>query len=373
MNKIPVLLCAALLLLPLAQKVSAAPAVSADSAVLMEAESGDVLADIDAHRRMPMASTTKIMTALVVLERCSDLSRTVSVSPDAVGIEGSSVYLRAGEELTVEQLLYALLLESANDAAAALAIDIAGDVSAFAQMMNAEAARLGLSDTHFTNPHGLDDPEHYSSAYDLALLARYALSVPDFARIASTYRTTIPLNGEEGTRVLINHNKMLKYYSGSIGVKTGYTKRCGRCLVSAAERDGVTMIAVTLSAPDDWHDHTVLLDYGFSLYTRAVLAEPGQFSYELPCLGGNSETVSVSNHEQFSAVLPRTHGEITVRAEANRYLTAPVQCGDEIGCLTFSASGRELGTIPLIADSDSAALPPEPRFSQRLRDFLRIS
>ena len=374
MKRFTLLLCAALLLLlPLTAEIHAAPAVSAEAAVLIEAESGAVLADVNAHRRMPMASTTKIMTALVVLEHCSDLSRTIAVSPDAVGVEGSSVYLKAGEELSVEQLLYALLLESANDAAAALAIEIAGDIPAFAQMMNAEAARLGLADTHFTNPHGLDDPEHYSSAYDLAMLARYALSVPAFAKIASTYRTTIPLNGDEGTRVLINHNKMLKYYSGSIGVKTGYTKRCGRCLVSAAERGGVTMIAVTLSAPDDWQDHTLLLDYGFSLYTRELLADPGQFSYELSCLGGDAETVSVSNHAPFSAVLPVTHGEITVRAEANRYLAAPICQGDEVGALVFSTDQGEIGRIPLIADTVSAAAPAAPSLSERVRKFLRIS
>lgn len=374
LKKVCSLLFAALLLiLPFTENVHAAPELSAETAILMEAASGDILLDVQGHKRMPMASTTKIMTALVALEHCPDLSIPVTVSADAVGIEGSSIYLKTGEVLTMQQLLYALLLESANDAAAAIAIEVAGDLPRFAQMMNETAARLGLSDTHFTNPHGLDDPEHYSSAYDLALLTHYALSNPDFQKITSTYKTTIPLNGSEGTRVLINHNKMLKYYSGSIGVKTGYTKRCGRCLVSAAERDGVTMIAVTLSAPDDWRDHTAMLDYGFSLYTSVSVAQPGEYRYTFPCLGAACEAVPVSNHDAFSVVLPNSHGEITVRTEANRYLCAPIQAGDKVGELVFSSDGKELGRLPLYADSAADAVQQKSGWTDRLKELLRVT
>ena len=347
----------------------AAPSLSARAAVLMEASTGQVLMESAAHERLPMASTTKIMTALVALEH-ADLSQPVQISEKAVGVEGSSVYLKAGEILTMEQLLCALMLESANDAAAAIAIEIAGDIESFADLMNETAQRIGLTDTHFTNPHGLDNAEHYSSAYDLAMLARYALQNPDFARIVSTYKTNIPLGGDEGIRVLINHNKMLKYYDGAIGVKTGYTKRCGRCLVSAATRDGVTMIAVTLSAPDDWRDHTAMLDYGFSLYECAELAQPGQIRCALSCLGSTTESVSASNRDGVSLILPREHGEITHVIEANRYLCAPVKPGDTVGEIVFFCDGTEIARTPLYAEEDADALPRPKGYLAQIKEFI---
>ena len=349
--------------------VYAAPSLSARAAVLMEASTGRVLMESAAHERLPMASTTKIMTALVALEH-ADLSQPVQISEKAVGVEGSSVYLKAGEILTMEQLLCALMLESANDAAAAIAIEIAGDIESFADLMNETAQRIGLTDTHFTNPHGLDNAEHYSSAYDLAMLARYALQNPDFARIVSTYTTNIPLGGDEGIRVLINHNKMLKYYDGAIGVKTGYTKRCGRCLVSAATRDGVTMIAVTLSAPDDWRDHTAMLDYGFSLYECAELAQPGQIRCALSCLGSTSESVSASNRDGVSLILPSEHGEITHVIEANRYLCAPVKSGDTVGEIVFFCDGTEIARTPLYAEEDADALPRPKGYLAQIKEFI---
>ena len=362
-------MAAVLLIHAIPVNVHAAPGVSAHAAVLMEASSGDVLMDTRAHEHLPMASTTKIMTALVALEH-SDLAKSVKISDKAVGVEGSSVYLKAGEVLTMEQLLCALMLESANDAAAAIAIEVAGDIESFAAMMNETAARIGLTDTHFTNPHGLDNAEHYSSAYDLAILTRYALQNPDFARIVSTYKMNIPLNGDEGIRVLINHNRMLKYYDGAIGVKTGYTKRCGRCLVSAATRDGVTMIAVTLSAPDDWRDHTAMLDYGFSLYECAELAQPGQIRCALSCLGSTSESVSASNRDGVSLILPREHGEITHVTEANRYLCAPVMAGDTVGEIVFFCDGTEIARTPLYAEEDADALPRPKGHLARIKEFI---
>lgn len=348
-----------------AMPVHAAPSVSAAAAVLMEADSGRILVDVNAHSRLPMASTTKIMTALVALSN-SDPDDVVTVSEKAVGIEGSSVYLKAGEQLTMEQLLYALLLESANDAAAAIAIAVAGDIPSFADLMNETAAELGLTESHFTNPHGLDADDHYTTAYDLALLTKYALREPAFAKIVSTYKTTIPLSGAEGTRVLVNHNKMLKSYNGAIGVKTGYTRRCGRCLVSAAARDGVTMIAVTLSAPDDWRDHAALLDYGFSQYTSVTLAACGEYTCTLPCLGGTAASVTVSNHAEVRCVLPVERGPVTVTFEANRPLCAPCAAGDEVGVLRFQCDGEEIARVPLCADTDVPVAEAPPSLKDRL-------
>lgn len=350
----------------------AAPSISAEAGILMELSNQDVLMDINAHTRLPMASTTKIMTALVALEEGGDLTRSVRISDKAVGVEGSSVYLKTGESLTLEQLLQALLLESANDAAAAIAIEIAGDIPSFAQKMNAKAQQIGLCDTHFNNPHGLDHEEHYTTAYDLAVLTCHALRNPDFVRIVSTPKTTIPLNEGEGCRVLVNHNRLLKTYPGAIGVKTGYTKRCGRCLVSAAQRDGITMVAVTLNAPDDWQDHTSMLDYGFSCYRMETLAEAEEFQLEFPCLGGTAETVTVVNADPLQMPLPVNHPPITTTAEANRYLCAPVREGDPVGTLVFRDGDRILAQLPLYAKSAVDIRPDQRSAADRLKDLLRI-
>ena len=208
------------------------------------------------------------MTALVVCELIP-LDQAVSIPKNAVGTEGSSVYLQEGEILTIKELLAALLLESANDAAAALAIVTAGSIENFAKKCNEKAAELGLKSSNFTNPHGLYDENHYTTAYDLAIITAYALKEPTIREIVATKKLQIPLGITEhnpfgqGTRYLKNHNKMLSTYEGAIGVKTGFTKKSGRCLVSAAEKNGLTLIAVTLNAPDDWKDHTAMLDFGF--------------------------------------------------------------------------------------------------------------
>ena len=326
---------------------SAAPSVSAKSAVLIEAESGRVLYQQNAFARLPMASTTKIMTAIVAIES-GDTRRTVTVSPAAVGIEGSSVYLYPGEQLTMEELLYALLLESANDAATAIAIAVAGSVEEFANRMNEKAEVLGLTATHFTNPHGLDDEAHYTTAYDLAVLSAYALKNETFRTICATTRKTIPLKGDEGTRALVNHNKMLTRYEGAIGVKTGFTKRSGRCLVSAAEREGLTLIAVTLGAPDDWRDHAAMLDFGFENYQCRLLAEKGGLVLPLSVVGAATQSVLVANTEESRAILKRDHGAITCRIEAPQILYAPIASGDTVGRVVWLCDGEEIGTSPLV-------------------------
>ena len=346
--------------------------ISAAAAVLMEASGRNVLTEKNAHQQMPMASTTKIMTAIVAIEKCTNLSAPVQISENAIGIEGSSVYLKVGEVLSMEQLLYALLLESANDAAAAIAIEIAGDIPLFAEMMNEKAALLGMKNTHFTNPHGLDDAEHYTTAYDLALLACHALENPLFRKISSTYKATIPMNNGEGNRVLINHNRLLNTYHGAIGIKTGYTRRCGRCLVSAAERNGVTMVAVTLSAPDDWNDHTRLLDYGFSQYTSVRLAEVGEYQFNLPCLGSYTETVQIANRDAVSVSLHHSHGAINVTVEAPHYLCAPIISGQNIGTLIFRCDNREIARIPLCAVTSAEPIQQKNSCTDRLKNLFGI-
>ena len=327
--------------------------VSARGAVLMEVESGDVIFGQNENARLPMASTTKIMTALVALEQLP-LDTVVKITAESVGVEGSSIYLVEGEALTLEQLLYALLLESANDAAVAIAVAVAGSVEDFATLMNEKAEELGLTDTHFVNPHGLDHEDHYTTARELALIAKEALSHPAFREICSSKRKTIPLHGDEGVRVLINHNKLLTSYEGCIGVKTGFTKKTGRCLVSAAERDGVTLIAVTLNAPDDWRDHTAMLDYGFGVYESLTLCTPGFFSAPLWAVSGEQDYVMVENTHTLTVVLRRDHGAVKCVVELPHFEFAPIGNGQEVGLLRFTeacpdGTVRELGSVPLSA------------------------
>lgn len=342
-----VVICFSLLALPCA----ATPATGAESAVLMEAGSGAVLYAKNENEQLPMASTTKIMTALVALEHTADLGKRFSVADEAVGVEGSSIYLARGEELTMEQLLYALMLESANDAATAIACEVSGSVADFAVLMNEKATELGLSHTHFTNPHGLDDEAHYTTAVDLAKLACAALQNETFRGIVSTRKTTIPRNGSEGTRVLLNHNRLLQSYDGTIGVKTGYTKRCGRCLVSAAERDGVILVAVTLNDPDDWRDHKAMLDFGFAQYEPFVLAEEGTVTFRFPCVGGQKQSITATNKEALTLSLPCTGGPVITKLEAAPFLYAPVKKGDVVGYAVFYRDGTEIGRLALCADA----------------------
>jgi D-alanyl-D-alanine carboxypeptidase/D-alanyl-D-alanine carboxypeptidase (penicillin-binding protein 5/6) len=311
------------------------------------------------------------MTALVAIEALP-LDMDIVIPSEAVGIEGSSVYLCEGEILSLEELLYALLLSSANDAAVAIAIAVSGSVEAFAERMNQKAAHLGLTSTHFVNPHGLDHPDHYTTANELAIITRAALENPTFREICSTARKTIPLHGDEGVRLLINHNKLLSAYEGCIGVKTGFTKRTGRCLVSAAERDGVTLIAVTLGDPDDWRDHTALMDYGFAAYESLTLCEAGSFSHPLWLVSGVQEYVMVENSEGLTAVLRRDHGEITCTVELPRFTFAPIASGRIMGRLRFfercaDGSLRELGCVDLTACYDVA----EVHYRHSVRSFLK--
>ena len=326
--------------------------VSAESAVVIEAESGDIIYEKNAHMRRGMASTTKIMTALCAIERM-DIGAPVTVPPEAAGVEGSSVYLKAGEKITLENLLYALMLGSANDAAAAIAIAVSGSIEGFAELMNAKAEELGLDDTHFENPHGLDGEAHYTTAYELAKLAAYALENETFARIVSTVKHTVPASEGAPARTLVNHNRLLREYKDIIGVKTGFTKKCGRTLVSAARRDGVTLVCVTLCDGDDWRDHRAMLDFGFELYENEVLCRAEGIAFELPVAGGEKERVLCTNKEELCAVLKKSHGEISVKTELPRFVYAGQKKGTAIGKARFFCEGRELGSLTLYLAEDA--------------------
>ncbi len=332
---------------------TAVPAVSAKAAVLYIPETGDFIYEKRADDVLPMASTTKIMTALVAAERLSPDEK-IKIDGRAVGIEGSSLYLTASDSYTARELIEGMLLASANDAAAALAIAVGGDIPAFAEMMNERAREIGLSATHFENPHGLDGESHRTTARELALIAAEAME-NDLLR--EIFREKSAVIGEgEGRRTLTNHNKMLRMYDGCTGVKTGFTKKSGRCLVTAAEREELTLIGVTLSAPDDWDDHTKMLDYGFSLYEKRTLAAAGDISYTLPVIrGGEVVNITVRNTEDLSVVCKKGEAEPEKHIRLTRYTAAPVRCGDVLGEAIFTRGDRVIGSVKLRAAEDVAA------------------
>lgn len=349
--------------------------LSAQSAVLIEAESGQILYSKAENQILPMASTTKIMTALVALELCP-LNRPITVSSEAVGVEGSSIYLTEGEILTLEQLLYAMLLESANDAAAAIAIGISGSILSFANEMNRKADELGLVHTHFTNPHGLDDELHYTTAFELAMITRAAMKNEAFRTIVSTRKTTIPHDGNAGVRLLVNHNKLLRLYDGCIGVKTGFTKRSGRCLVSAAERDGIILIAVTLHAPDDWNDHTKLFDYGFSQLHHVTLCTPEELTYSLPVVGGQEAYVLLTNTDTVGVTLPIGAENVSMTIEGEHFEYAEIRAGEVYAHAVFRCDTdgdgdlEVLASVPLYACYRVGRYHVQKSFFERIKAFF---
>ncbi len=340
---LPALLAAAVLLAPSAR--AAAPELSAASAILVDAESGRVLYAKNTEEERLIASITKLMTALVAVQSHPDLSERVVIRPEWTGAEGSSMYLRAGEELTLESLLYGLLLASGNDAATAIAGYCAGDVETFVDWMNDKADELGMEHTRFANPSGLNDEGHYSTAADMARLARVVMEQPELAEIVGTRSISI------AGRSLTNHNKLLWRYDGCVGMKTGYTEKAGRTLVSCAERNGQRLIAVTLNDPDDWKDHAALFDYGFSAYPRHVLALSGRDFQTVPVEGSLRRFVSVRT--ACDVYYPLAEEE-RVRAEVvlPEMVQAPVREGTIAGRLSFTLEGEPIGETYLLYTSN---------------------
>ena len=330
----------------------AEPAVSAASAIVMDAKSGRILYAKNINTQMPMASTTKIMTAIVALEH-GKLEDIVEVSAAAAQVEGSSMYLEAGEHLTLQDLLYGLMLVSGNDAAAAIAEHIAGGESAFVAMMNQKAAEIGALQTHFENPHGLPSDTHYSTTEDMAKITAYGLKIPAFAEIVATESKNLPWEGRDYDRVLTNHNKLLRLYPDCIGVKTGFTKAAGRCLVTAAARDNMTLICVTLNASDDWNDHMELYDAMFELYQPVCVLSPEQIYGIVRVAHGAQEQIEATVSEEIYFPL-RPDEKFEIIPHCDDTVQAPVRRGDDIGYASVMVGGEELGKLRLTAKADVA-------------------
>ena len=345
---------AAVLFLPIE-----AQAVSAQRAYVLDAVSGRVLYEKNATERSLIASTTKIMTALIVCEQCNVLDR-MRIPKEAVGIEGSSMYLREGEVLTLQELLYGLMLSSGNDAAVALAIYCGGTVEGFAELMNDKARILGLNGTHFENPNGLDSPGHYSTARDLAVLAAYAMENPIFAKTVSAKSLKI------GERYLTNHNKLLWRVEGADGVKTGFTKAAGRILVSSAVRDGRRIVAVTMDDPDDWDDHAALLEEGFSRYIVQRVVTAGEYVDTLEVVGGENHKVEVLAAEDFDyALAPDEHPQLALPGPG--FVYAPAVEGAEAGFAYILIEGKAVGKVPVVYGETIEQTKEEERsFLQKL-------
>ncbi len=325
------------------------PVLSSKSAVLIDGD-GRIVYSENADLRLPMASTTKIMTALVALD-FFDPQKIVSITPDAVGTEGSSAYLTAYEKIPLIDLLYALMLQSANDAAIAIAVAVGGDLPTFVDMMNKKASDLGLENTHFMNPHGLYEDGHYTSAYDLAVIMNSAMHNEIFAKIVSTKKyVSEPECGLK--RYFTNHNRLLWRLDGCIGGKTGFTKKTGRCLVSVTDNDGLVLVAVTLSAPNDWADHEKLHAFGKSRYVKRVLAEKGQYTVDVAVENSDQKKVTLVNRDCCEIWLPAGTSFRYVY-ECDRFIYAPASSDKSEGKVVFLAEDNAyLADIPLYPETN---------------------
>lgn len=328
----------------------------ARSSALYNPDTKSFLYQSNANLRLPMASTTKIVTALVAIESL-DMDEIITVPKDAVGIEGSSLYLKENDKITVRDLIYSVLLQSANDAATVLALRISGSISAFAERMNERVQSIGVTDTNFENPHGLDSKDHYTTAHDLSLIAAEALSNDTFRRISSTYKHSFKIGDE--IRIVVNHNKLLKSYDGCNGVKTGYTRKSGRCLVSSAEKDGVTLVAVTLNDPDDWNDHKSMLDYGFDRLGSIDLKAEIDIPSDISTISSDGAKVPLMLAQ--SKIIKRIDEEFSYTVSLPSYVTTDVRMGDKIGEITVKIGNRE-EKIDIVAGCDVKIKKTKRRF-----------
>ena len=335
-----------------------ARAVSAEKAMVLDAATGRAIYEKDADRQSLIASTTKIMTALIVCEQCNVLDR-MRIPREAVGIEGSSMYLREGEILTIQELLYGLMLSSGNDAAVALAIYCGGTVEGFAELMNDKARLLGLKNTHFENPNGLDSPGHYSTARDLAVLAAYAMENPIFYKTVSAKTVTV------GSRSLRNHNKLLWQVEGADGVKTGFTKAAGRILVSSATRNGRRVICVTLNDPNDWADHGQLLEQGFSRYRLRRIVTAGECVGSLEVESGMGERVRILAAEDFDYALAEDENPILVLPGPG-FVYSPVAQGADAGYAYIFLEGKAMGKVRVVYGQTVEKEQEEENFFRKL-------
>lgn len=343
--------------------------VSALSAVVINADTGNIVYEKSAFAQRAMASTTKIMTALLTIE-AGDLDKKFTVDSYAIQVEGTSMGLSQGDIVTRRALLYGILLPSGNDAANAAAVSVSGSMGKFVELMNKKAEELGLVNTHFANPSGLDAQGHFTTAYDLALLTKTALENPVFAEICRCADAQVEFGNPPYLRRLANSNKMLWQYEGCYGVKTGFTDNARRCLVSAAERKGVKLICVTLNAPDDWEDHRKMLDYGFEQVKRTEVVLPSPVT--LPVIGGTADKVPLTLGDR--VILPLSQNElksVSFKISTEPFLYSGFEAGKKTGSVEIYLDGEFIRKVDLIAAEGVSRSEEKLNFTEKLFKFLR--
>lgn len=332
------------------------PNVSAKSAIVINGKTGEIVMEKNAEQKRSMASTTKIMTAVLAAEsgRMNDV---VNVTAEMTGAEGTSIGLKAGYKITLCSLVYGLMLESGNDAANTIAIFLAGSKQNFANLMNSKAKQIGMTNTNFVTPSGLDDENHYTTARDMAILGAYAIKNPLFKQICSTKSQRVDFIEPDICVTFSNHNRLLRAYDGAIGIKTGFTKKSGRCLVSAAERNGISFVAVTLSAGDDWNDHRKMLDEAFSSANIDDIYPRIQQTVKL--FGSSKASVSVKAanypYRYYSNGQKR---RITQKVYLPKFVYAPISAGDKLGFINYYCDGKLIATDSIIADESAESVEP---------------
>lgn len=321
--------------------------VSAECAVLISEQTGEIIFQKNAYTHHSMASTTKIMTSLIAAES-GRIRDEIVVSENMINVEGTSMGLLPGDSVSLLELIYGMLLPSGNDAANVTACYIGGNVENFAKLMNNKAREIGMNNTNFVTPSGLDDENHYSCAYDMALLGRYAIQNPIFKTVCSSKKATLSYGNPPYRRTLYNHNRLLSTYKYALGIKTGFTKKSGRCLVSYAQKDGVGLVAVTLNAPNDWSDHKKMLDFGFSEVNSVEIK--ADIPKTVKVVGGNVENLSVKSDPFIFYGI--NESKVTQEILTDRIIYAPIKKGDKIGEVRYFFDGNIICTKDIVADDD---------------------
>ncbi|MCL2234201.1 MAG: D-alanyl-D-alanine carboxypeptidase [Firmicutes bacterium] len=326
---------------------------SAQGMVTMEVKTKTVFYQKNPHKKLPMASTTKILTALAVIENTLDLNKKVKVPKEAVGVEGSSIYLQNGEELSILDLLYGLMLQSGNDCATALAIVTSGTVEKFSALMNETARKMGAENSNFTNPHGLHDDNHFTTAYDLALISAYALENEIFAEISKSKKHTAPWEGRDYPRVINNKNKLLHRYDWADGVKTGFTKKAGRCFVGSGTKDGMQVVSVVINCGPMFEETANLISRSFNEYKMEQIFYPAQEFGFTKVENSKNETTRIGVVCQ--KLFPLRDGqksELTHKITLDENLKAPMNAGDKVGVIEVLLYGKVIATETLVTLDD---------------------
>ncbi len=343
-------------------------ALSAKSAIVVEASTGIVVYEHNADEILPEASTTKIMTALIALENCPNDYYFI-VSDAAANVEGSQIGLLSGDKVKLSDLLFMLMLRSGNDAAHTIAEGVGGSVEKFVEMMNRKAISLGCTSTHFSNPHGLPDNEHFTTARDLAIISADAYRNENFRKIVSSHKVKL----DYMNLVLENSNKLLETYEYANGMKTGFTKAAGRCLVSSAEKDGVSLICVTLNAPDDWNDHISLLEDCFNRVEKTVVYDTGKYKTSVPSLGGKTDVEVINTEPVYGLKINGNDVEYSFTENLPVSIFAPIDAGTTVGHLVVDFENNRVGAVPMAVcrtvDLNSRELSFFERFFMKFADF----